>query len=265
MDWKNSFPKENRYFETERGILYCGDTIALLNELSFPKEEFDMILTDPPYGISHDMTIKRSGNTRFKASTDLTANFGEWDRFNTIQEFMAFTYKWVDLVDILLRPGGMFISYFDRDKINFLSFYLQSKEYKMKGYYADCKSNPPPQLRKVKWMNGWEEAGLWQKKGGKLTYVYQLGQHKDYGIRPIVGGKERTKHPTQKPLKVIRDFILWWSNEDDLIIDPFAGSGTTLVASELFNRRWIGVEINEEYCEITKERLIQIGIQKGLF
>ena len=265
MSWKNNFPKESRYFETDYGILYCGDTMSLLDKLPFPKEKLDLILTDPPYGISHDTTIRRTGNTKFKANTDLNYNFGEWDRFDSIHEFMDFTYKWVNLMDMFLRPGGIFISYFDRDKINFLSFYLQSKGYKIKGYYADCKSNPVPQLRKTKWMNGWEIAGIWKKDGGKLTYNYQLGQHKDYGIRPVVSGKERTKHPTQKPMKVIKDFILWWSNENDLVIDPFVGSGTTAVTSEILKRRWIAFEISDEYCNITKDRLLSIKSKGDLF
>lgn len=249
------------YFQTTLGKLYNNDCFEILDNLQ--SESVDLILTDPPYGISNEMVITRTRNTmKFQATTDLSNNFGDWDKFDDIQSFMNFTFQWVDKADRLLRKGGMFISYFDRDKINFLSYYLQKKGYKSKGYYADCKSNPVPQARKVKWMNGWEIVGLWQKEGGKLTYNYQLGQHKDYGIRSIVGGKERYKHPTQKPISVIRDFVLYWSNENDTVLDPFSGSGTTAVVCEQLNRKWIAIEREQKYCDITKKRFKDIF---GLF
>lgn len=243
-----------RYPDDVVNQIICGDCLEIMKEI--PDNSIDALISDPPYGISTEMKITRTRNTmKFKATTDLSGNFGKWDKFETIHEFMQFTYAWVDEVDRILKGGGMFICYFDRDKINFLSHYLQSKGYKSKGYYADCKSNPVPQARKVKWMNGWEECGLWQKSNGKLTYNYKEGQHKDYGIRPICGGKERTKHPTQKPKSVITDFVRWWTNKNDIILDPFIGSGTTGVACKELGRRYIGIEINPEYCEIAQNRI----------
>jgi site-specific DNA-methyltransferase (adenine-specific) len=67
---------------------------------------------------------------------------------------------------------------------------------------------------------------------------------------------EKTAHPTQKPLELIRKFILASSNKGDLVIDPFGGSGTTYVICEQYNRRWYGCEIDEHYCSIIKERLL---------
>lgn len=94
---------------------------------------------------------------------------------------MNFTKRWVDLVVPKLRGGGMLVSYFDRDRINFLSHYLQSQYgFKCKGYFAFIKQNPVPQARKVKFMNGWEVAGMWQKPDGKLTFNYENGQQPDY-------------------------------------------------------------------------------------
>ena len=67
---------------------------------------------------------------------------------------------------------------------------------------------------------------------------------------------EKTTHPTQKPLELVRKFILASSNEEDLVIDPFGGSGTTYVICEQYNRRWSGCEIDEGYCDTIKERLL---------
>jgi DNA modification methylase len=74
-------------------------------------------------------------------------------------------------------------------------------------------------------------------------------------VVPIVSGKERLKHPTQKPEKIIELFIKYWSNEGDIILDPFAGTGTTLKVARDLKRSCIGIEINPEYFEIAKKRI----------
>jgi len=234
-------------------ILVLGDCREVMKKI--PSESIDLVLTDPPYGISKEVVISRKRNLGKFRGSDIILDFGEWDKFSDLKEFLNFTFQWVDECIRVLRPGGMFISYFDRDKINFLSYYLQKNGFKSKGYFAHIKSNPVPQARKVKWMNAWEIVGLWQKNGGKLTYNYQLGQHPDYMIVPIVSGKERLKHPTQKPEKIIELFIKYWSNEGDIILDPFVGTGTTLKVAKDLKRSCIGIEINPEYFEMAKRRI----------
>lgn len=96
-----------------------------------------------------------------------------------------------------------------------------------------------------------------QKPGGKLTFNYQLGQHPDYMIVPVVSGKERLNYPTQKPQKIIELFIKYWSNEGDIILDPFAGTGTTLKVAKELKRSCIGIEINPEYVEMCKKRIFE--------
>jgi DNA modification methylase len=242
-------------------VVYLGDCLEGLKKL--PDESVDAVITDPPFAISNEVVITRGRNKMKFKGTDIKLDFGEWDKFDSFEDYLQFTFQWLDECVRILKDGKMLISYFDRDKINFISYYLQKKYYfKFKGYFAQVKSNPVPQARKVKWMNGWEEAGLWQKPHGKLTFNYKLGQQKDWECVPIVGGKERTKHPTQKPLKIIRLFINYWTNEGDLIIDPFAGSGTTLVACKELNRQFIGFEISPEYCEIIKKRLAQGSLSR---
>ena len=74
---------------------------------------------------------------------------------------------------------------------------------------------------------------------------------------PICGGNERWKHPTQKPLRIIEKLLKTHSNENDIILDPFLGSGTTAVAAQYLKRNFIGIEINPEYCKIAEQRLSQ--------
>jgi len=229
-----------------------------------PSNSVDLIFTDPPYGISKEVKITRGRNPMKFSGKDIDLDFGEWDKFDSEGDYWNFTFSWVDKCIRVLRKGGIFSTYFDRDKISILSYYLQSKDFKLKGYYADLKSNPVPQARKVKWMNGWEEIGLWKKKGGELTYNWELGQQKDYGMRPILQGEERTDHPTQKPLRVARLFVSYWSEEGDLVLDPFVGSGTTAVASKKLGRKFIGIESKKEYVKIARERLGKTKRQKRI-
>lgn len=238
------------------------DYLELMAKL--PDNCADLILTDPPWGISSEVIITRGRNKMKFKGPDINLDFGKWDHFDGLKDFMAFTYKWVDEAVRVLRSGGMFVSYFDRDKINFLSLYLQQKYgFKTKGYYAHIKSNPVPQARKVKWMNGWEELGMWQKPDGELTYNYQLGQEKDWSIHSIVGHTTKEDgerfHPTQKPLKVAYKFIRYWSNENDVVLDPFAGSGTFPLACEKLKRNYIGCEIDPKYCQLANERIEKFG------
>lgn len=227
-----------------------------------PDNSIDLIFTDPPYFISNEVVITRGRNKMKFKGTDIVQDFGSWDKFNSLDDYFKWTFEWIDLMVKVLRKGGMFCSYFDRDKINFISRYLQDKyNFKIKGYYADCKSNPVPQARKVKWMNGWEIIGMWQKPDGKLTYNYQLGQAKDWGIRPIVGHTTKEDgercHTTQKPLSVAQKFIAYWSNPDDIVLDPFVGSGTTAIACKKLGRKYIGIEKEEKYVNACKKRLAQ--------
>ena len=235
-----------------------GDCIELMKKI--PDGSVNFILTDPPYMISNEVKITRGRNQMKFKGKDISHDFGEWDKFNSLNEFMEWTFEWINETVRILSDGGMLCSYFDRDKVNFLSRYLQDKHnFKVKGYYADLKSNPVPQARKVKWMNGWEIIGMWQKPNGKLTYNYKLGQAKDWGIRPVVGHTTKAdgerSHPCQKPISVAKKFISYWSNPNDLFLDCFCGSGAFLVAAKELNRRYVGCEKNQKYVEIANKRL----------
>lgn len=237
----------------ETNKIICGDCIEEMKKLE--DNSIDCIITDPPYMIANEVIITRGRNKMKFKGKDISHQFGEWDKFDSKKDFWKFTFNWLDECMRVLKEGRIIVIFFDRDKINFISRYLQDNGFKCKGYFAFIKSNPVPQARKVKWMNGWEIAGLWQKQGGKLVFNYQLGQHKDYVIHSICSGKERTKHPTQKPEKIIEPFIQYWSNKNEIILDPFFGSGTTGVVALKNNRNFIGIEKDEEYCKIANARI----------
>ena len=107
---------------------------------------------------------------------------------------------------------------------------------------------------------------IWHKPNGQSSEhyecIYERNGHRIYRVWriPIIQYQtlpEWTPHPTQKPLRIIREILLYATNENDLILDPFLGSGTTAVACKQLNRRFIGIEINPNYCKIARERLAQ--------
>jgi len=251
--WKDDFPKENRYFETENGILYCADSLQLLPRLK--DSSIDLILTDPPYNISYKNKITRNGGKYGKAK-DISLDFGEWDHGKIV---------WEDYIDDfvrLLTDVGVLVMFYDRLYIGQIGIYLQDK-YNMQVRHIGVavKRNPAPQARKVKWQTGTEFfiVVTKNKKSGH-HFNYSLGQSPDYYMYSV---NYQHLHPTQKEEGLIRWIMQYWSFENDLVLDPFLGSGTTAVACEQLNRRWIGIEINPEYCEIAKKRLSKV--QQKLF
>lgn len=243
--------------------IYQGDCLKLMKRID--DESIDAVITDPPYMISSEIVISRGRNNMKFKGKDIVLDFGKWDRFKNLEEFLRFTRKWLDEAVRVLRKGGMFITWFDRDKINFISNYLKTKYgFKLKGYFAHLKSNPVPQARKVKWMNGWEMLGIWQKPGGKLTFNYRLGQQKDWAIAPIVSRmsrKEPRYHPTQKPERIVELFVKYWTNPQDVILDPFCGSGTIPAVAKRLGRRFIGIDKEKRWAAIAKKRIKSINEQ----
>jgi len=126
-------------------------------------------------------------------------------------------------------------------------------------------SNPVPRARKVDFMVALEHACWFTKPPRKgATFNYQLGQQRNYVEAPIPSGRWRI-HPTQKPLKVLETWISYLTNPGDLVLDPFAGSGSTAVACEKLGRRWIAIEKEGEYFEKAVEWLESITAQLDLF
>jgi len=227
MDWKDSFPKENRFLETNYGILYCGDCNDILPHM--PGKSSDLIITDPPYGV-----------------LDI-----EWDKVSLI----PFTKRWWYNLQRIKKENS--------------SFYIfWSQKYLKEGLEI---FNPdrvliwhhPNLAIPTNKMFLWTYDPVFYITYGKPVFnaVFTNGENTDVlrFAKPQSNYKgDKRLHPTQKPLELIKLFIKLSSNEDSIIIDPFAGSGTTLVVSELLKRRWIGMEINEEYCEIIKRRLLNV-------
>ena len=112
-------------------------------EVDLSSYNFDIILTDPPFGTGREREVNRKRNYLKYNNEFKDKNNNLWD-FIEGDEFFEWTWRWVDKCIEQLRPGGYFISFFDRDKINFLSYYLQNKGFKLRNYICDCLVNPVP-------------------------------------------------------------------------------------------------------------------------
>jgi len=257
MSWKNNFPKENRYFENENGILYQGDAIETMSK--FPKDIIDTIITDPPYGVTQ----------------------------NKIDIVIPFEDMWREIKRI--RNDNTPIILFGQDLYFFKLCLSNEKEYRYSWIWDKKLTSGFLNAKKIPLKRA-EQIVVFYKKAGKYNPVMWEGNplhskgknYKDKEIKNRNYGKfnhidddrkgstqkypqniiefqkphpAKAIHPTQKPTELMEYLIKTYTNEDDLVLDFTCGSGTTLVACEKLNRRFIGIELDEGYCKIAKQRI----------
>ena len=206
----------------------------------------DSIITDPPYDVSQDNNFGTMGRRGI--------DFGKWD-------YNFDLYSWIDDYSKLLNKNGSMIIFCSYRYISNICDKLEENNIAVKDIIIWQKSNPMPRNRDRRYVQDMEFAIWGAKKGAK--WIFNRPQDKPY-LRsmyqyPIVSGKERTKHPTQKSLELMKEIIKVHTNENDIILDPFMGSGTTGIASVELNRRFIGIEKETEYFNIAKERFDSIN------
>jgi len=254
-------------FEDMINKVVLGDCLKILPLI--PDNSIDLVVTDPPFNISQDKIIDRT-NIENKAMRRkgkvkvLKYNFGDWDWFNSPEEYLLWTKKWAKEVVRVLKPNGTLYSFFAKSEISLFEYILKES-----GMHVRCtcvwhKTNPVPLLFKVGYMSASEFFVYATKnKGAGHTFNYKLGQQHNVFTFPICMGNERIKdkngqtaHATQKPLQLIELLIKYSSNKNDIILDPFLGSGTTAVASVKLGRKCIGIEINEVYVRLSRERIL---------
>ena len=226
--------------------LLQGDCLKLIKQV--PSNSVDLILIDPPYEISKSTNFQSGEETgrdtdRFRISMD----FGEWDKnFTGLEVVIKEGYR-------ILRQGGTMICFYDLWKIETLKNLYDSNKFKQVRFIEWIKTNPVPINSKINYLTNAREVAVSAIKGSKPTFNSSY----DNGLYsyPICAGKERTIHPTQKPLSLITDLVLKHSNEGDVVLDCFMGSGTTGVACKNTNREFIGMELDEKYFEIACNRI----------
>ncbi|MGL4183957.1 MAG: DNA (cytosine-5-)-methyltransferase [Metamycoplasmataceae bacterium] len=222
--------------------IYNGDAYKISGNIE--NNSIDALITDPPYNISKNNNFSTlDGNRK-------GIYFGDWDtKFDL--------YSWIKEYYIKVKDGGTFIIFCSYLFISHISDELIKCGAEIKDLLKWIKLNPMPRNVERRYVSDTEYA-IWAVKPNKKwifnkpkTISYLRSEFKT----SIVSGKERTEHPTQKSLKLMKEIIAIHTNKNDLILDPFMGSGTTGVAALLLNRTFIGIEKEQKYFLLSKERL----------
>lgn len=219
------------------------DYKLLLKEIRDSGIKIDAVITDPPYGVS------RKNQLGFSNMGRSGMNYGEWD-YNFDQK------EWIRLCAPLIKPGGSIIVFNDWKNFSYIVEELDDQGFSMKDVIRWVKPNPMPRNTARRYVGDFELAIWAVKDGGKWTFNKTEGS--SY-LRPIykcpsVSSAKRL-HPTQKPLKLIEDILKVHTNENDVVLDLFTGSGTTAEACLKNNRIFIGSELDKDYYEKAMERL----------
>lgn len=234
-------------------MIINGDSIIELPKIK--SNSVDLILIDPPYLISRESSFKNysDGATDFIKTKygSISIDFGEWDKEDLNWEFIFTEFYRI------LKKGGTLIIFYDIWKSSELKSFAEIAKFKQPRVCQWLKSNPVPINSNSNYLSNASEYFFTFVKGGKPTFnsKYDRGLY-EY---PLCHGKERSKHPTQKPLSLIKELVKKHSNEGDLVLDCFAGSGTTGEACEILDRQFILIEKDVEYFEIIKGRLNKIN------
>ncbi len=273
MTWKDKFPKENRYFETENGILYKAEAIDTMSK--FPKWVFDAIITDPPYWTTackwdsiipfEDMwrELKRIRKDRTPIVLFGSEPFVATLISSNINEFRE------EIIWLKNKAGSGLQARQKHIKIHEKIIIFSKK--------CDYTFNPQKWLVEKKEFLTQRKIFKEMEVGNNIYGRMVKKQKPDSGKRnpisivsirtPFTPSKTKKYsnkvdlryHPTQKPLALMEYLIKTYTNEWDLVLDFTCGSGTTAVACEKLNRKWIGIELNEEYCEIAKQRILNFN------
>ncbi len=261
--------------------IQCTDGLTFLS--SIDNDSVDLILTDPPYIISrpsgmnslyNQVKENEANNIEFvkteedwiqykedkKIESDdnkdnyikygsiygkkysVKTDYGDWDKdftMEVLEKFIAEYYK-------KLKKGGTVIIFFDIWKLSALKDLLEKYKFKQIRFIEWIKTNPQPLNSKTNYLTNCREIALVAVKGAKPTFHSSY----DKGIYefPLQGGKNRF-HPTQKSLALFEALINKHSNENDVVVDTFLGSGTTALACKNTKRQFKGCEVSQEYYE----------------
>ena len=245
--------------------LFKGDCFEILPKF---KGEFDLIFADPPYFLSNDGLSIQSGQI-------VSVNKGEWDKSYGIDEIDKFNLEWLALAKNALSNNGSVMISGTYHNIFSIGRALQKLDYKILNIITWQKTNPPPNFS-CRYLTHSTEQIIWARKSEKFKHIFNYElmkklnddkQMKDVWGFPAIAPWEKAcgKHPTQKPLSLLIRLILMASNEDSVICDPFAGSSTTGIAANLLGRKFVGIEKEREFIEISINRKSELDANFDLF
>jgi site-specific DNA-methyltransferase (adenine-specific)/modification methylase len=241
-----------------------GDCIEVMKNL--PDKSVDLIFADPPYNLQLKNELYRPNQTK------VDGVFDEWDKFDSMQEYDKFTEAWLTECKRVLKDDGTIWVIGSYHNIFRVGAIMQNLGLWFLNDIIWVKTNPMPNFKGTRFNNA-HETLIWasKNKNSRYTFHYKalkvfnddLQMRSDWHI-PICGGEERIKvngqkaHSTQKPAELLYRVILSSSNPNDLVLDPFNGSGTTAAVAKRLGRNYIGIEKEDFYIQVTEERLKKV-------
>ncbi len=262
---KNGVQKSiNPVFKTDDTALYVGDCLEVLSR--FPDNYVDMIFADPPYMLSNDGFSCHAGRM-------VSVNKGKWDKSKGFEEDLLFHEAWLKECKRVLKPEGSIWISGTYHSIYQCGFLLQKLNFHILNDVAWFKPNAAPNLS-CRFFTASHETVIWARKDKKAKHYFNYRAMKDGNFpedkmkkpnlqmrsvwsinTPKPQEKTFGKHPTQKPIDLLKRIVLASTKENDIILDPFCGGGTTGVAAKIVGKRkFIGIDIDEKYIDLSIKR-----------
>ena len=230
------------YFQNDLVTLYHGDSFEVMSK--FEEASVDCVITDPPYtGATHANAKSNKGKGHGNTTINFSAFTDDLQR-TAFAELGRITKTWV-VATLDFKHSAAF-------------YHNPPAGLEMKRIGVWVKNNPMPQISADRPSHGWESIAYLHKAGKKSSWNGG-GKHGNY----VSNLATPTGHPTPKPLAMLSSLVERFTNPTELVFDPFAGGGTTLLAARNLGRKAIGVEIDEKYCELIANRLSQDAFDFG--
>ncbi|MEO1200479.1 MAG: site-specific DNA-methyltransferase [Pseudomonadota bacterium] len=247
----------------ERETVLTGDCVAEMAKL--PEQSVDLVFADPPYNLQLDGALHRPDNSRVDGVDD------EWDKFADFESYDAFSRAWLMACRRVMRPEATIWVIGSYHNIFRLGAMMQDLGFWILNDVIWRKTNPMPNFRGRRLTNA-HETLIWAARDPSAkgyTFNYDAMKAFNDGVQmrsdwtlPLCTGGERLKdddgnkaHPTQKPEALLARVLLTASQRDDLVLDPFLGSGTTGAVAKRLGRRFVGVDRDHGYAALAQARI----------
>ncbi|WP_416322626.1 site-specific DNA-methyltransferase [Mycoplasmopsis felis] len=247
-----------------------GENTYVLKKI--PNQSIDFIFADPPYFMQTEKELLRTNGEKFNGVDD------DWDKFKDFNEYDEYSLKWLTECQRLLKPNGTICVIGSFQNIFRIGYLLQNLGFWIINDIVWSKTNPVPNFAGTRFVNS-HETMIWaaKSKKSKFTFNYKTmkflnnqKQEKSVWNISLSTGKERLKdsngkkiHNTQKPEALLYKIILAATKPNDLILDPFFGTGTTGVIAKKIKRNWIGIEREFKYIEPAQKRIENTQIESN--
>jgi len=255
--------KTQPFYQKGNFVLYNTDSIKFLEEL--PENSVDMVFADPPYLLSN-------GGFSVHAGKMVSVHKGDWDKSNGLKKDFEFHLAWIQAVRRVLKPSGTLWISGTYHSIYQCGFALQVAGFHVLNDIAWFKPNASPNLS-CRFFTASHETLIWARKDKKAKHIFNYDLMKNGtwpedalkkpGLQmrsvwsmgtPKPNEKKFGKHPTQKPIDLLKRIVLSSTNKGDIILDPFTGSSTTGLASVINDRKFIGIDLEKKYLELSVKR-----------